>query len=414
MGFEFEQGLDNVVNIKVIGVGGGGGNAVNRMVENGVQGVEFVSINTDMQALNYSQATTKIQIGEKLTKGQGAGANPEIGRKAAEESKDQIAAALANTNMVFITAGMGGGTGTGAAPVVAQIARELGILTVGVVTRPFAFEGKKRLEQALSGIEELNKNVDSLVIIPNERLKYVSDQKISFKNAFEIADNVLHQAVASISELITVPGLINLDFADVTSIMKGAGFAHMGVGSAAGKDKAEEAAKMAIQSPLLESSINGAHGVILSVIGSEDIELDEIEQAASMIQAAAHPDAHIIFGASISEDADDEIRVVVIATGFDNPPATKQQQDRSAMFSNAKRTAQTFAAPAQQFSAPAQQFSAPAQQFAAPAQSFSASPVAPMQPQQAQPSQAQASVADGQSLDEDDPFADIMKIFSSK
>ena len=260
----------------------------------------------------------------------------------------------------------------------------------------------------------LKENVDSLIGIPNERLKYVSDQKISFKNAFEIADNVLHQAVASISELITVPGLINLDFADVTSIMKGAGFAHMGVGSAAGKDKAEEAAKMAIQSPLLESSINGAHGVILSVIGSEDIELDEIEQAASMIQAAAHPDAHIIFGASISEDADDEIRVVVIATGFDNPPATKQQQDRSAMFSNAKRTAQTFAAPAQQFSAPAQQFSAPAQQFAAPAQSFSASPVAPMQPQQAQPSQAQASVADGQSLDEDDPFADIMKIFSSK
>ena len=225
MGFEFEQGLDNVVNIKVIGVGGGGGNAVNRMVENGVQGVEFVSINTDMQALNYSQASTKIQIGEKLTKGQGAGANPEIGRKAAEESKDQIAAALANTNMVFITAGMGGGTGTGAAPVVAQIARELGILTVGVVTRPFAFEGKKRLEQALSGIEELNKNVDSLVIIPNERLKYVSEQKITFKNAFEIADGVLRQAVKNISELITVPGFINLDFADVTSVMKDAALA---------------------------------------------------------------------------------------------------------------------------------------------------------------------------------------------
>ena len=250
MGFEFEQGLDNVVNIKVIGVGGGGGNAVNRMVENGVQGVEFVSINTDMQALNYSQATTKIQIGEKLTKGQGAGANPEIGRKAAEESKDQIAAALANTNMVFITAGMGGGTGTGAAPVVAQIARELGILTVGVVTRPFAFEGKKRLEQALSGIEELNKNVDSLVIIPNERLKYVSEQKITFKNAFEIADGVLRQAVKNISELITVPGFINLDFADVTSVMKDAGFAHIGTGSAAGKDKAAEAAREAISSPL--------------------------------------------------------------------------------------------------------------------------------------------------------------------
>ena len=414
MGFEFEMDYDSVVNIKVIGVGGGGNNAVNRMVTSGLQGVEFIAINTDKQALNRSEASVKIQVGTKLTKGQGAGSRPEIGRKAAEESREDINKALEGADMVFITAGMGGGTGTGGAPVVAQIAREMGILTVGVVTRPFGFEGKKRMEQANAGIDQLKENVDSLIVIPNERLKYVSDQKISFKNAFEIADNVLHQAVASISELITVPGLINLDFADVTSIMKGAGFAHMGVGSAAGKDKAEEAAKMAIQSPLLESSINGAHGVILSVIGSEDIELDEIEQAASMIQAAAHPDAHIIFGASISEDADDEIRVVVIATGFDNPPATKQQQDRSAMFSNAKRTAQTFAAPAQQFSAPAQQFSAPAQQFAAPEQSFSASPVAPMQPQQAQPSQAQASVADGQSLDEDDPFADIMKIFSSK
>lgn len=414
MGFEFEMDYDSVVNIKVIGVGGGGNNAVNRMVTSGLQGVEFIAINTDKQALNRSEASVKIQVGTKLTKGQGAGSRPEIGRKAAEESREDINKALEGADMVFITAGMGGGTGTGGAPVVAQIAREMGILTVGVVTRPFGFEGKKRMEQANAGIDQLKENVDSLIVIPNERLKYVSDQKISFKNAFEIADNVLHQAVASISELITVPGLINLDFADVTSIMKGAGFAHMGVGSAAGKDKAEEAAKMAIQSPLLESSINGAHGVILSVIGSEDIELDEIEQAASMIQAAAHPDAHIIFGASISEDADDEIRVVVIATGFDNPPATKQQQDRSAMFSNAKRTAQTFAAPAQQFSAPAQQFSASAQQFAAPAQSFSASPVAPMQPQQAQPSQAQASVADGQSLDEDDPFADIMKIFSSK
>ena len=320
MGFEFEQGLDNVVNIKVIGVGGGGGNAVNRMVENGVQGVEFVSINTDMQALNYSQASTKIQIGEKLTKGQGAGANPEIGRKAAEESKDQIAAALANTNMVFITAGMGGGTGTGAAPVVAQIARELGILTVGVVTRPFAFEGKKRLEQALSGIEELNKNVDSLVIIPNERLKYVSEQKITFKNAFEIADGVLRQAVKNISELISVPGFINLDFADVTSVMKDAGFAHIGTGSAAGKDKAAEAAREAISSPLLETSIDMAHGVIVSVIGSDDIGLDEVETAATMVQQAAHPDAHIIFGAFIDENMDDEIRVVVIATGFDNVP----------------------------------------------------------------------------------------------
>ena len=324
MGFEFEQGLDNVVNIKVIGVGGGGGNAVNRMVESGVQGVEFISINTDMQALNFSQAGTKIQIGEKLTKGQGAGANPEIGRKAAEESKDQIAAALQNTNMVFITAGMGGDpllSPSAVATLCSRLfAREMGILTVGVVTRPFAFEGKKRLEQALGGIEELNKNVDSLVIIPNERLKYVSEQKITFKNAFEIADGVLRQAVANISELITVPGFINLDFADVTSVMKDAGFAHIGTGRAAGKDKAAEAARMAISSPLLETSIDMAHGVIVSVIGSDDIGLDEVETAATMVQQAAHPDAHIIFGAFIDDTMDDEIRVVVIATGFDNIP----------------------------------------------------------------------------------------------
>ena len=340
MGFEFEQGLDNVVSIKVIGVGGGGGNAVNRMVESGVQGVEFISVNTDMQALNLSQAGTKIQIGEKLTKGQGAGANPEIGRKAAEESKEQIAAALAGTNMVFITAGMGGGTGTGAAPVVAQIAREMGILTVGVVTRPFAFEGKKRLEQALAGIDELNKNVDSLVIIPNERLKYVSEQKITFKNAFEIADGVLRQAVANISELITVPGFINLDFADVTSVMKDAGYAHIGTGRAAGKDKAAEAARMAISSPLLETSIDMAHGVIVSVIGSDDIGLDEVETAATMVQQAAHPDAHIIFGAFIDDTMDDEIRVVVIATGFDNiPNSAKMDMDGAGL--------QRKAAPAQ-------------------------------------------------------------------
>lgn len=248
MGFEFEMDYDSVVNIKVIGVGGGGNNAVNRMVTSGLQGVEFIAINTDKQALNRSEASVKIQVGTKLTKGQGAGSRPEIGRKAAEESREDINKALEGADMVFITAGMGGGTGTGGAPVVAQIAREMGILTVGVVTRPFGFEGKKRMEQANAGIDQLKENVDSLIVIPNERLKYVSDQKISFKNAFEIADNVLHQAVASISELITVPGLINLDFADVTSIMKGAGFAHMGVGSAAGKDKAEEAAKMAIQS----------------------------------------------------------------------------------------------------------------------------------------------------------------------
>lgn len=328
MGFEFETEQENVVTIKVIGVGGGGNNAVNRMISSGVQGVEFIAINTDKQALNYSAATIKIQVGEKLTKGQGAGSNPEIGRKAAEESREQIAQTLEGTNMVFITAGMGGGTGTGGAPVVAQIAREMGILTVGVVTRPFNFEGKRRVDQALGGIDALKENVDSLVIIPNERLKFVSEQKISFKNAFEIADGVLRQAVANISELITVPGFINLDFADVTSVMKDAGFAHIGMGKAAGKDKATEAAKMAISSPLLETSIESAHGVILSITGSSDIGLDEIETAAGMVQGSAHPDAHIIFGASIDDDLEDEIRVVVIATGFDKmPPAANENMN---------------------------------------------------------------------------------------
>lgn len=311
---------ERVVAIKVIGVGGAGNNVVNRMIEAGVQGVDFIAVNTDRQDLNKSKAAEKVQIGEKLTGGMGAGSKPEIGKKSAEESRAAIAKMLENTDMVFITAGMGGGTGTGAAPVVAQIAREMGILTVGVVTRPFAFEGKKRLEQALGGIDELNKNVDSLVIIPNERLKYVSEQKITFKNAFEIADGVLRQAVANISELITVPGFINLDFADVTSVMKDAGYAHIGTGRAAGKDKAAEAARMAISSPLLETSIDMAHGVIVSVIGSDDIGLDEVETAATMVQQAAHPDAHIIFGAFIDDTMDDEIRVVVIATGFDNIP----------------------------------------------------------------------------------------------
>ena len=337
---QFDSDSIDGVQIKVVGVGGGGGNAVNRMVRAGVQGVEFVAINTDQAVLRLSQADQKIQIGEKLTRGMGAGSNPEKGQRAAEESRDEIAAALKGTNMVFITAGMGGGTGTGAAPVVAQIAREMGILTVGVVTRPFAFEGKKRLEQALAGIDELNKNVDSLVIIPNERLKYVSEQKITFKNAFEIADGVLRQAVANISVLITVPGFINLDFADVTSVMKDAGYAHIGTGRAAGKDKAAEAARMAISSPLLETSIDMAHGVIVSVIGSDDIGLDEVETAATMVQQAAHPDAHIIFGAFIDDTMDDEIRVVVIATGFDNiPNSAKMDMDGAGL--------QRKAAPAQ-------------------------------------------------------------------
>ncbi|MCB6366253.1 cell division protein FtsZ [Intestinibacillus massiliensis] len=360
MGFEFETGMDNVVTIKVIGVGGGGNNAVNRMISSGVQGVEFIAVNTDKQALNYSAATVKIQVGEKLTKGQGAGSNPEIGRKAAEESREEIAKALEGTNMVFITAGMGGGTGTGGAPVVAQIAREMGILTVGVVTRPFNFEGKKRIEQALGGIEALRENVDSLVIIPNERLKFVSEQKITFKNAFDIADGVLRQAVANISELITVPGFINLDFADVTSVMKDAGYAHIGTGKAAGKDKAAEAAKMAISSPLLETSIDSAHGVILSIIGSSDIGLDEIETAAGMVQEAAHPDAHIIFGASIDDDLDDEIRVVVIATGFDkspnavNPVAAEKAQGSTTLYSEAQQNVAAQQQPVANEAAPAE------------------------------------------------------------
>ena len=317
MAFGLETGPENVVKIKVIGVGGGGNNVVNRMVRTGARGVDFVAVNTDKQALNVSAATYKIQIGEKLTHGQGAGSDPEVGRKSAEESRNQIAKALEDTDMVFITAGMGGGTGTGGAPIVAEIAREAGILTVGVVTKPFGFEGRRRMTQAEAGIEELKTKVDSLVIIPNERLKHATDQKITFANAFEIADDVLRQAVQSISDLIRDTGFINLDFADVTAIMKDAGLAHMGVGRAAGKNKAEEAARMAISSPLLETSINGATGVLINVTGAADLGLDDVETAANIVMEAANPEANIIFGATFSEDFEDEMRVTVIATGFD-------------------------------------------------------------------------------------------------
>lgn len=317
MAFGLDTGPESVVTIKVIGVGGGGSNVVNRMVKSGVKGVDFIAVNTDKQALSTSSATYKIQIGEKLTCGQGAGSNPEVGRKSAEESRGAISKALEDADMVFITAGMGGGTGTGAAPIVADIAKEAGILTVGVVTKPFSFEGRRRMLQAESGIEELKSKVDSLVIIPNERLKFATDQKITFQNAFEIADDVLRQAVQSISDLIKNTGFINLDFADVTAVMKDAGMAHMGVGRAAGKNKAEEAAKMAISSPLLETSINGAHGVLVNVTGSMDIGLEEVEMAANLVQQAAHPDALIIFGAAFDEELEDEIRVTVISTGFE-------------------------------------------------------------------------------------------------
>lgn len=324
MGFEIAADFESVVQIKVIGVGGGGGNAVNRMIKSEIKGVEFIAINTDKHVLLQSQATHKIQIGEKVTKGQGAGARPEIGQRAAEESKDIITDALKGTDMVFITAGMGGGTGTGAAPIIANLAKEMGILTVGIVTKPFAFEGKKRMEQAEEGIRELAKNVDSLVVIPNERLKFFSTEKITLVNAFDVADDVLRQGVKSISELIKTVGFINLDFADVSAIMRDAGHAHMGVGRASGKDKAEVAANAAVSSPLLETTINGAHGVIINFTSSPDIQLDEVEQAAKIISDAAHPEANVIFGVAFDDTLQDEIIVTVIATGFGMDGAVKR------------------------------------------------------------------------------------------
>ena len=373
MAFGLDAGVENVVRIKVIGVGGGGNNVVNRMVRSGTRGVDFVAVNTDKQALNVSSATYKIQIGEKLTHGQGAGSDPEVGRKSAEESRAQISKALEDTDMVFITAGMGGGTGTGGAPIVAEIAREQGILTVGVVTKPFGFEGRRRMQQAEKGIEELQGKVDSLVIIPNERLKHATDQKITFANAFEIADDVLRQAVQSISDLIRDTGFINLDFADVTAIMKNAGMAHMGVGRAAGKGKAEEAARMAISSPLLETSIHGARGVLINVTGSMDIGLEEVEQAASLVQDAVHPDALTIFGATFDESMDDEIRVTVIATGF----------------ADGKSAA-----------------------AAAPAEEKKAAEAKPsIEPINYEEDKA-AAEAEKKTEEEDDPFADIFKIFN--
>ncbi len=407
MSFSLEQGPDNVVVIKVVGVGGAGNNVVNRMVKSGTQGVEFISVNTDKPALANSCADQKIQIGEKLTHGQGAGANPEIGKKAAEESRNNITKALEGADMIFLAAGMGGGTGTGACPIIADIAKEAGILTVGVVTKPFAFEGKKRMEQANIGIQNLLGKVDSLLIIPNDRLKHATDQKLTFANAFEIADDVLLQAVQSISELIKNTGFINLDFADVTSVMKDAGFAHMGVGHAAGKGKAADAARTAISSPLMETSINGAKGVLINITGSVDIGLDDVEAAASLIQEAAHPDANIIFGAAFDETMDDEIRVTVIATRFDEKPASFQPQ------ADVRKDAPRPASPSPVFPEPVQPVEpvgfvspAPNQPFPAgqgypPAQPFQPVP----QPQQPQPAPA---------APEKDPFEDIFKIFNSK
>ncbi|TZE81957.1 cell division protein FtsZ [Calorimonas adulescens] len=314
---DFEVENSPFATIRVIGVGGGGTNAVDRMIKEGLKGVEFIAMNTDKQALFHSSASIKIQIGEKLTRGLGAGANPEIGRKAAEESRDDIAEYLKGCDMVFITAGMGGGTGTGAAPVIAQIAKEMGVLTVGVVTKPFTFEGHKRMAQAEKGIEELKKNVDTLVTIPNDRLLQVVEKKTSMIDAFKMADDILRQGVQGISDLITIPGLVNLDFADVKTIMSETGLAHMGIGMASGENRATDAAKLAIQSPLLETSIEGAKGVLLNITGGPNLSLFEVNEAANFIYEAADQDANIIFGAVIDETLNDEIKITVIATGFE-------------------------------------------------------------------------------------------------
>ena len=308
---------DGTATIKVIGVGGAGNNAVNRMVEAGIKGVEFIAVNTDRQQLQKSKAPTKIQIGEKITRGLGAGANPDIGAQAAEESKSEIGEALRGADMVFVTAGMGGGTGTGAAPIVAGIAKEMGILTIAVVTKPFTFEGKKRLSQAERGVESLKGKVDSLVVIPNDKLLQIIDRKTSIVEAFKMADDILRQGVQGISDLIAIEGLVNLDFADVKTIMLNRGMAHMGIGRASGENRAEDAAKQAIQSPLLETSIEGARGVIINITGGSDLGLQEINTAAELVQRSVDPEANIIWGSVIDESLGDEIVITVIATGFE-------------------------------------------------------------------------------------------------
>ena len=343
MSYYQESGPDNIVTIKVLGVGGAGCNVVNRMASAGTSGVEFVAVNTDRQALAVSSADEKVQIGEKITHGQGAGSDPDIGKRSAEESRADLAEIIEDADMVFITAGMGGGTGTGAAPTIAGIAKDAGVLTVGVVTRPFAWEGKRRSLQAEKGIEELRSKVDSLLIIPNDRLRLASPERVTFANAFEIADDVLIKAVSAISGLIKNTGFINLDFADITSVMKDAGLAHMGVGRAAGKDKAEQASRMAVTSPLLETSINGAKGVLINITGSADLGLDDVETAATLVQEAAHKDANIIFGANFDDSLEDELIVTVIATGFEDAKAAAAKETAAPTL---KETAVPAAAPA--------------------------------------------------------------------
>ena len=321
--------MDGTATIKVIGVGGAGNNAVNRMIEAGIKGVDFIAVNTDRQALQTSKASTKIQIGEKITRGLGAGANPDVGAQSAEESKAELSEVLRGADMVFVTAGMGGGTGTGAAPVVAQAAKEMGILTIGVVTKPFTFEGKKRLSQAERGIESLKGKVDTLVVIPNDKLLQIIDRKTSIIEAFKMADDVLRQGVQGISDLISIPGLVNLDFADVKTIMLNTGMAHMGIGRASGENRAEDAAKEAIQSPLLETSIEGARGVIINITGGDDLGLHEVNTAAELVQRSVDPEANIIFGTVTDPDMQDEIQITVIATGFEkNEPTSNMGVDK--------------------------------------------------------------------------------------
>ena len=315
--------MDGTATIKVIGVGGAGNNAVNRMLDQGIKSVDFIAVNTDRQALQKSKASTKIQIGEKITRGLGAGANPDVGAQSAEESKTELSEVLRGADMVFVTCGMGGGTGTGAAPIVAGLAKEMGILTIGVVTKPFTFEGQKRLAQAERGIESLKSKVDTLIVIPNDKLLQIIDRKTSMAEAFLMADDVLRQGVQGISDLITVTGTVNLDFADVKTIMLNTGMAHMGTGRASGENKAEDAAKEAIQSPLLETSIEGARGVIINITGGEDLGLQEVNTAAELIQRSVDPEANIIFGTVIDPEMQDEIKITVIATGFDQPDDTK-------------------------------------------------------------------------------------------
>ncbi|WP_256760251.1 cell division protein FtsZ [Cohnella sp. WQ 127256] len=321
---EFDFEMEPLAKIKVIGVGGGGSNAVNRMIENGVKGVEFITVNTDAQALHLTKSEQKLQIGDKLTRGLGAGANPDVGKKAAEESREFITNTLRSADMVFVTAGMGGGTGTGAAPVIAELAKECGALTVGVVTRPFTFEGRKRSAQAELGIEALKEKVDTLIVIPNDRLLEIVDKKTPMMEAFREADNVLRQAVQGITDLIAVPGLINLDFADVKTIMSERGSALMGIGQAAGENRAMEAARKAILSPLLETSIEGARGVIMNITGGSNLSLYEVNEAAEIVISASDPEVNMIFGASIDENLKDEIKVTVIATGFEHKGPTRR------------------------------------------------------------------------------------------